>query len=229
MMSTGLLPITGRISSPFGWRIHPVLKTRKFHNGIDIAAKQGTPLPTLWAGKVLQAGDTGAGGNTVTIDAGADGQGRAIRYSYCHLHQIKVKVGQEVTAGQIVGTVGSTGRSTGPHLHYTLRVNGEAVDPQTFTWAEASPPADPPALVVSGEKLPGQLTEDGRLIVPARSACALLGLPCIFVPPAALNFGGMYQHGRLIDETLYVAARELCERAGKTATWDNESKQLVVS
>ena len=218
----GRLPIGGRISSKFGWRVHPVLKTKKFHNGVDIAARQGTPLPALWAGTVLQAHDTGAGGNTVTIDAGADGQGRQIRYSYCHLHEIRVKVGKVVIAGQIVGTVGSTGRSTGPHLHFTVRVDGEPVDPLQFAWAPA------PALVINGKVIPGELTEDGQLIVPARPACQALGLPCEFVPPSALRFGEGFQHGRVIGGQLYVSARDLCVRAGRTFTWDNVNKRLTV-
>lgn len=216
------LPIKGRISSRFGWRIHPVLGTRKFHNGIDVAARQGTPLPALWAGTVLHAGMSGAGGNTVTVDAGRDGQGRAIRYSYCHLHTIAVKVGQVVTTGHIVGTVGSTGRSTGPHLHYTLRVNGKPVDPLEFTWGHA------PALVVDGKVIEGELTEDGRLIVPARPACEALGLACEFVPPAALRFGEGYQHGRIISGQLYVSAKDMVTRAGKVGVWDNAEKRLTV-
>ncbi|MHB9105748.1 MAG: peptidoglycan DD-metalloendopeptidase family protein [Armatimonadota bacterium] len=226
----GALPITGRLSSPFGDRVHPILKTKKFHNGVDIAAVQGTPLPALWTGKVVTAAFHGAGGNTVSIDAGMDGKGRRITYSYCHLHTIDVHVGMSVPAGRIVGTVGSTGRSTGPHLHFTVRVNGVAVDPQQFQWAATAPPARMESyLVVDGERLPGEII-DNKLYVPARPACTLLGLACEYVQPQqAVQFGESFIAGPLIDGALYVPARALCDQAGYTVTWKANTKELLAT
>ena len=97
------------------------------HTGIDLRGETGEPVHATAAGKVTIAGREGGYGNMVEID---HGNGLATRYG--HLSEIDVKVGQTVRIGEVIGKIGSTGRSTGPHLHYETRINGEAVDPQKF-------------------------------------------------------------------------------------------------
>jgi len=122
-------PVPGftRVSSPFGMRFHPVLRTRRMHTGLDIPAPSGTRVLAAEAGGVILAGWLGGYGNTVIIDHGGG-------YStlYAHLSRINVAAGAEVTRGQLIGRVGTTGFSTGPHLHWEVRVNGEPEDPRQF-------------------------------------------------------------------------------------------------
>lgn len=118
-------PVDGRISSHFGPRIHPITGRRKMHDGIDIAAPQGTPIRAVAAGTVTFAGRQGGYGNLVIVRHPDGSETR-----YAHQQAIGVRVGQVVTAGAHLGTVGSTGASTGPHLHLELRRNGEPVDPR---------------------------------------------------------------------------------------------------
>jgi len=82
---------------------------------------------------------------------------------------------------------------------------------------------------VGATAIAGELTDDGRLIVPARPTCAALELPCEFVPPSALRFGEGYQHGRIIDGRLYVSARDMVARAGRPAVWDNAARRFTVT
>lgn len=117
-----------RVSSGFNrHRKHPVLGYTKAHLGVDFAAPTGTPVWAMADGKVTQAGYKGANGNLVVIQH----KGGLVSL-YAHLHKIKVKAGQQVEQKQIIGTVGSTGRSTGPHLHFGVRVNGAYVNPQNL-------------------------------------------------------------------------------------------------
>lgn len=118
------LPVEGRMTSDFGWRVHPTLRRRRMHEGIDIAAPAGTPVVATAAGTVTFAGGAGAYGNLVKI---AHAGGYETRYA--HLQSIAVRVGQQVERGAVLGAVGSTGRSTGPHTHYEVREHGEAIDP----------------------------------------------------------------------------------------------------
>jgi murein DD-endopeptidase MepM/ murein hydrolase activator NlpD len=122
-------PIFGEIdmSSPFGMRMDPFMKGPAIHSGIDMRGDTGDPVRVTANGTVVTAGWNGGYGNMVEVD---HGNGFATRYA--HLSAIDVEVGQTVRIGQIVGKTGSTGRSTGPHLHYETRVDGEAVDPQKF-------------------------------------------------------------------------------------------------
>ena len=122
-------PVTGEVdmSSPFGMRLDPFNGRPATHTGIDLRGDMGEPARATAAGKVTIAGHEGGYGNMVEI---SHGNGLATRYG--HLSKILVKVGQTVRIGEVVGLIGSTGRSTGPHLHYETRVNGEAVDPQKF-------------------------------------------------------------------------------------------------
>ena len=122
-------PVIGEIdmSSPFGMRMDPFNGRPAIHTGIDLRGEVGEPVRATAAGRVSLAGREGGYGNMVEID---HGNGLATRYG--HLSEIDVKVGQMVRIGETIGHIGSTGRSTGPHLHYETRVNGEAVDPQKF-------------------------------------------------------------------------------------------------
>jgi len=122
-------PIVGEmdISSGFGMRIDPFIRAPALHTGMDFRGETGDPARATADGNVTVAGWQGGYGKMVEID---HGNGLVTRYA--HLSEIIVKVGQRVRAGHIVGKIGSTGRSTGPHLHYETRVNGDAVDPRKF-------------------------------------------------------------------------------------------------
>jgi murein DD-endopeptidase MepM/ murein hydrolase activator NlpD len=122
-------PVTGEIdeTSPFGVRMDPIAHEAAMHTGLDFRGEIGEPIHATAGGTVTIAGWTGGYGKLVEID---HGNGLATRYG--HLSEINVETGQTVRAGAIVGKLGSTGRSTGPHLHYETRLNGEAVNPQKF-------------------------------------------------------------------------------------------------
>ena len=111
-------PVNAPITSPFGWR------WGRMHEGIDLGAAYGTPIAAAGAGMVIYAGWLGGYGNLTVIDHGG-----GLSTAYGHQSSIGVSVGQQVAQGQIIGNVGSTGHSTGPHLHFEVRVNGQAVDP----------------------------------------------------------------------------------------------------
>jgi len=126
-------PVPGyhQITSPFGWRMHPVLHKRIFHAGIDISGGgiNGKPILAAGGGTVIAAGSRGGYGNVVMID---HGNGVVTVYGHQQNGGIRVSVGQRVKRGQRIGTVGSTGMSTGPHLHFEVRVNGSAVNPLNY-------------------------------------------------------------------------------------------------
>lgn len=119
-----LWPVSGPITSLFGWRTNPIYGDRRFHAGIDIAASTGTPIAATRDGVVLFAGWSGGYGNLVVI-----GHAGNVASAYAHQSQILVSPGQFVSRGQTIGLVGSTGNSTGPHLHFEIRENGNPVDP----------------------------------------------------------------------------------------------------
>ena len=127
-------PVSGDIdtTSSFGVRMDPFLHVAAMHTGIDFRGELGEPIHATAPGTVTAAGSSGGYGKMVEID---HGNGLATRYG--HLSQIDLYVGEKVRVGDIVGRLGSTGRSTGPHLHYETRVDGEAVDPQKFLNAGA--------------------------------------------------------------------------------------------
>jgi murein DD-endopeptidase MepM/ murein hydrolase activator NlpD len=127
-------PVLGEIelSSGFGVRTDPFLGRPAMHTGLDFRASTGDPVRATANGRVVSAGWAGGYGRMVEID---HGNGLSTRYG--HMSRINVKVGEHIHIGQIVGEVGSTGRSTGPHLHYETRIDGEAVDPQRFLRAGA--------------------------------------------------------------------------------------------
>lgn len=123
------VPGTMMITSPFGMRFHPVLKMNKFHNGIDIAGPgvNRKPVVAFASGMVTSAGYLGAAGNAVVIE-----HGNGTSSLYGHLSSFNTVIGSEVKAGQIIGKVGTTGRSTGPHLHFGIKVKGQWVDPEKY-------------------------------------------------------------------------------------------------
>ncbi len=124
-----------RIASGFGFRIHPVYKTWRMHTGIDFTAPTGTPIYATGDGKVInpQSGFSGYG-KTIVID-----HGFGYQTLYAHCSKIIVKAGQKVKRGQIIGYVGNTGISTGPHVHYEVLKNGEPVNPVNFFYQDLSP------------------------------------------------------------------------------------------
>ena len=122
-------PVIGEVefTSGFGVRSDPFLGRPAMHTGLDFRAASGDPVRATANGKVASSGWAGGYGRMVEID---HGNGLSTRYG--HLSQIDVKIGDQIRIGQVIGEVGSTGRSTGPHLHYETRIDGEAVDPQKF-------------------------------------------------------------------------------------------------
>jgi len=128
-----VVPVAARISSGFGWRKHPIIKDAagnpadRHHNGYDLSCPQGTPIYAAGDGVVEFAGWNKGYGNLTRIDHGG---GLSTRYG--HQSKLQVKTGQRVKAGQLIGLVGSTGMSTGPHLHFEVRVKGTPVDPGLY-------------------------------------------------------------------------------------------------
>jgi len=120
-------PTRGHVTSGFGWRPSPFGKRGEFHDGYDIAAPYGTAIVATGAGRVVFAGWRGAYGRAVMLD-----HGYGLVTLYGHTSRIVVSVGQRVKRGQVIAYVGSTGRSTGPHLHYTVLVNGREVSPRPY-------------------------------------------------------------------------------------------------
>jgi murein DD-endopeptidase MepM/ murein hydrolase activator NlpD len=117
-------PVTGTITSPFGWRSNPFGGAPEFHQGLDIAAPSGTTVTAAAGGTVIMAQWYGGYGNYILIDHGG-----GYSTGYGHLSAIYVSSGQSVQRGQAIGAVGSTGQSTGPHLHFEVRIAGKPVDP----------------------------------------------------------------------------------------------------
>lgn len=122
-----VLPLGTRLTSGFGWRMHPIAKVRKFHNGLDIGAPTGTPILAAGDGVVEFAGWNKGYGNLTRIEHGA---GLSTRYG--HQSKLLVSKGQRVSAGQVIGLVGSTGYSTGPHLHFEVRQNKVPQNPYNY-------------------------------------------------------------------------------------------------
>ena len=124
-----------RIASGFGYRIDPIYKTVKLHAGLDFAAPQGTPIYATANGRITIAGNTGDGyGNHVVIN-----HGYGYETLYGHMSRVKVRAGQQVKRGEVIGWVGSTGKSTGPHCHYEVHKNGQKIDPVYFFYNDLSP------------------------------------------------------------------------------------------
>ena len=121
------MPMEGKVTSGFGNRTHPMGGGRKFHNGIDIAAPHGTSIKAAAAGKVIFAGTKWSLGNMVTIQHTSGYQ-----TFYSHMSKILVKKGERVKQGQVIGREGSSGISTGPHLHFSILRHGKYLDPARY-------------------------------------------------------------------------------------------------
>ena len=122
-----ILPVKGEMSSPFGLRRFFNGEPRAPHAGIDVAVARGTPVRASARGKVLAVGDYFFNGKTIFVD-----HGNGLITMYCHLDRIDVKAGENVNKGQRIGRSGKTGRATGPHLHWSVVLNGAMVDPELF-------------------------------------------------------------------------------------------------
>jgi len=121
------IPVKGRLSSPFGLRRFFNGQARRPHSGLDIAAPEGTPILAPAKGKIINTGDYFFNGNTIFID-----HGQGLITMYCHLHKTVVNAGDIVERGQQIGTVGKTGRVTGPHLHWSVSLNNARIEPKLF-------------------------------------------------------------------------------------------------
>lgn len=131
-VSAGFIkPINGPITSPFGYRIHPIFKSRIFHSGIDIGGPNGGAIRASNNGKVIYSGWYGGYGKVVILDHGIV-NGKPVTTLYAHMSAILVSNGQTVTKGQTIGREGSTGYSTGPHCHFEVRENGKPVNPFSY-------------------------------------------------------------------------------------------------
>ena len=117
-------PVPGPVSSGFGMRRHPILGYRRLHAGMDFRARHGTPIVAVTDGRVTSAGRAGGCGITVKLNHGG-----GLETRYCHMSRMAVRRGQSVRRGQVIGYVGSTGLSTGPHLHYEMYRGGRAINP----------------------------------------------------------------------------------------------------
>lgn len=124
-------PIGGSISSPFGWRTHPIFKSRSFHSGVDIAGPNYGSIRASNSGKVIYTGWYGGYGKVVIIDHGVI-SGNPTTTLYAHMSSIKVSNGQNVSKGQVIGLEGTTGYSTGPHCHFEVRINGRPNNPMNY-------------------------------------------------------------------------------------------------
>jgi murein DD-endopeptidase MepM/ murein hydrolase activator NlpD len=124
-----------RVASGYGYRIDPIYKTPRFHAGLDFTAPQGTPIYATANGVAKIAGNSGNGyGNHVVIS-----HGYGYETLYGHMYRVKVKVGERVSRGEVIGYVGSTGKSTGPHCHYEVHKNNQRIDPVYFFYNDLTP------------------------------------------------------------------------------------------
>ena len=141
-------PVAARITSGFGLRIHPILRFARMHKGIDFGARWGTPIHAAADGQVTRAGWAGGYGRQVRI-----GHASGIATSYSHMSSLAVAPGTLVRQGQLIGYVGSSGLSTGPHLHYEVYRGGVAVNPMGVKFAVAQRGADPGAVAAVRARL----------------------------------------------------------------------------
>jgi murein DD-endopeptidase MepM/ murein hydrolase activator NlpD len=125
--SPSIWPAKGWLTSRYGYRVSPFTGKPQFHAGLDIAGALGTEVIAPATGRVTFAGKRGPLGNSVVID-----HGHGVRTQYGHLNDLRVRVGQTIERGEVVATLGNTGRSTGPHLHYVVEVNGRTKDPLDY-------------------------------------------------------------------------------------------------
>lgn len=127
-VSSGYIrPVSGRLTSPYGYRIHPIFGTKKMHTGVDFASPSGTGIKATRGGKVILQKYYSGYGNCIIID-----HGNGISSLYAHMSGYNVSYGDTVSQGEIIGFIGSTGNSTGPHLHFEIRVNGDHRNPMNY-------------------------------------------------------------------------------------------------
>lgn len=165
------------VSSGYGWRVHPISGEKSLHRGIDLAVAQGTPILAVQDGRVVSAGDAGSYGLCVVIE---DDKGYQSRYAHCS--SLNVSAGQEVKRGDVIAAVGSTGNSTGPHLHLEVMLNGEYLNPYFFvdngddgTGAIPGTPGGPAIPDYSGEPM-----GDGSFEAMLHEAEKFLGWPYVW-------------------------------------------------
>jgi murein DD-endopeptidase MepM/ murein hydrolase activator NlpD len=130
-----------RVSSPFGWRHHPILQRDQFHSGVDLSVPEGTPVKAVADGVVRRASEDAVNGRVVIIE-----HGRGVSTAYCHNSFLRVVTGQAVKAGDVIADSGTTGRSTGPHVHYQLELGHKPMDPFSFRGSKPVLIEQPPAL-----------------------------------------------------------------------------------
>ena len=114
----------GTVTSQFGWRLHPIFNTEGFHTGLDIASKLGTPIMSAFSGTVYEVGQSDAYGNYIIMK-----HSDSLYTFYGHCDSIKAEKSMVIRAGEVIAYMGSTGYSTGPHLHFEIRIDGKSVDP----------------------------------------------------------------------------------------------------
>ena len=141
-------PVAARITSGFGLRIHPILRFARMHRGIDFGARWGTPIHAAADGQVTRAGWAGGYGRQVRL-----AHGGGLASSYSHMSSLSVEPGTLVRQGQLIGYVGSSGLSTGPHLHYEVYRGGVAVNPMNVKFTAAQRGADPGAVAAVRARL----------------------------------------------------------------------------
>ena len=131
VVSGFIKPIYGRITSPFGWRRHPIFNSRSFHSGVDIGGPYNGNVRASNAGRVIYAGWYGGYGKVVILDHGQV-NGTPTTTLYAHLNSARVTPGEYVSKGQVIGYEGTTGYSTGPHVHFEVRANGRPNNPLNY-------------------------------------------------------------------------------------------------
>ncbi len=119
--------VAARLSSDYGVRTHPIYKSKRHHRGLDLAAPMHSPIRAVKSGRVVFADSYAGYGNLVVID-----HGNGLTSHYGHCDEIKTEIGEKVESGAIIATVGKTGKVTGPHLHFEVRIKGEAQDPHDY-------------------------------------------------------------------------------------------------
>ena len=127
------MPVQGHVTSTFGWRMHPLLHFERFHKGTDIGAPWGSPIYAVLDGVVQAAGRAGGYGNFIKL-----GHAGGLQSGYGHMSSFAVRAGQRVRQGEVIGYVGSTGLSTGPHLHWEVWRNGQAINPQSISFTSVA-------------------------------------------------------------------------------------------
>jgi len=161
-------PVSRSESSGYGWREDPIRKHQKFHHGTDYRGKHGTPVVAAGPGTVTFAGRRGGYGNVIFVD-----HGNGVITRYAHLRRIEAKLGTVVAAGDRIGQIGSTGRTTGPHLHFEVRLEGRSVDPNTALAVAEIMRESPSAGVLAAHALAPELQANARDMQDTKNQRAL--------------------------------------------------------